>query len=109
MFAQNDNPQVYKEHVISFIDFDFGESVTIMQWLENMNLYGYDIQESYKETIIGHTGNLGTTYLLFQIVQCWCACAADEEKLALTLVLYCSRMMYKYDYCIEFPLIKRNG
>ena len=40
-----------------FIVFSFVEGVTIIDWLENMNLYVSDIEESYKDKIIGHLGN----------------------------------------------------
>ena len=40
-----------------FIVFAFVEGVTIIDWLENMNMYVSDIEESYKDTIIGHLGN----------------------------------------------------
>ena len=36
MLFTNNNPQGYKEDIISFIVFDFGESGTIIAWLENM-------------------------------------------------------------------------
>ena len=61
-----------------------------------MKLYLPDIKESYKDTIIGHLRNSGTTDLLLRIVQYLRACAVDEEKRALPMVLYCSGMMYKY-------------
>ena len=38
-------PQGYKEHVISCIAFYFGYIVTIIDWIENMKLYVYDIEE----------------------------------------------------------------
>ena len=63
MLDPNKNPQGYKEHIISFIDFDFGEGVIIIDWLANMKLYVTDIEESYKYTIIGHLGNSGTSDL----------------------------------------------
>ena len=56
----------------------------------------YDIEESYKETIIGHLGNSVTAYLLLHIVQCWCVCEVNEENQVLPMVLYCPHMMYKY-------------
>ena len=60
MLFPKENPQVDKEHVISFIDFDFGEGATIFGYLENMKLYVSNIEEPYKDTIIGHLGNSGT-------------------------------------------------
>ena len=70
MLIQNKNPQGYKEYVIQFIDFYFGEYVTIIDWIENMKLYVYDTEESYKDTIIGHLGNSGTSDLSLNIVKC---------------------------------------
>ena len=74
----NKNPKGYKERIISFIVFAFGEGVTIFYWQANMNLYVSDIEESYKDTIISHLVNSGTVDLLLQIVQCRYACAVDE-------------------------------
>ena len=48
-----------------------------------------DIEESYKDTIIGHLGNSGTAYLLLHTVQCWRACAVDEENWNLPMILFC--------------------
>ena len=53
-----------------------------------MKLYVSNIEESYKGIIIGHVGNLGTAYLLLHLVQCWRACAVNEENQALHMVLY---------------------
>ena len=39
MLVPNKNPQGYKEHVIFFIVFAFGEVVTIIEWLASMKLY----------------------------------------------------------------------
>ena len=61
-----------------------------------MNLYASDIEESYKDKIIYHLGNSGTADLLLHILKCWRAGAVDEEKQYLSMVLYCSDMMYKY-------------
>ena len=47
-----------------------------------MDIYVSNIEESYKDTILGHLGNSGTSYLLLYIVKCWCACAVDEDKWA---------------------------
>ena len=52
--------------------------------------------------------NSVTADLLLQIVQCWNACAVDEEKLALHIVLYCSGIMYKYYSRNLFFPIKHN-
>ena len=43
-----------------------------------------------------------------QILQCWHACAFDDEKWAITMVMYCSWMMYKYYSCLGFFPIKNN-
>ena len=43
-----------------------------------MKLYVSDIEELYRDTIIGHLINSGTAYLLLRIVECWSACAVDE-------------------------------
>ena len=45
MLVTNKNPQIYKEHVISFIAFDFVKGVTIIDWIANMKLYLSDIEE----------------------------------------------------------------
>ena len=45
MLVPNNKLQRYKEHVISFIVFAFGEGVTIIDWLENMKLYVSNIEE----------------------------------------------------------------
>ena len=52
-------------------------------------LHVSDIEESYKETIIGHLGNSDTADLLLHIVNCWRACAVNEENHNLTMVMYC--------------------
>ena len=54
LFISNKNPPVYKEYVIYFIVFAFGEGVTVIYLLENMKLYVSNIVESYEDTIIGH-------------------------------------------------------
>ena len=105
MLVPNKNPQGYKEHVISFIAFAFGEGVTIIYWITNMKLYVSDILESYKYTIIGNLVNSGTVDLLLNLVQCWRECAANEENQTLPLFLYCSHMMYKYYSCLGFSPI----
>ena len=68
MLINNKNPQGYKEHVILFILFSFGEDVTIIDWIENMKLYVPNIEESYKDKIIGNLVNSGTSYLLLHIL-----------------------------------------
>ena len=73
-----------------------------------MNLYVFNIKESYKDVIIGHLGKSGTADLLIQVVQCWHACAVYEEKRDLPVVLYSSGMMFKYYFCFEFFPIKHN-
>ena len=78
MLVPNNNPQGYKEHVIQFIVFDFGEEVTIIDCITNMKLYMPDIEEYYKNTIIGHMVNPGTVDLLLLILQCWRACTVNE-------------------------------
>ena len=45
MLVINKKPQGYKEHVISFIVFEFGEGVTIIYWIANMKLSKSDIEE----------------------------------------------------------------
>ena len=67
-----------------------------------MKLYVSDIEELYKETIIVNPGKSDTAYLLLHIVQCWCACAANEENRALPIYLYCSQIMCKYFSCLVF-------
>ena len=67
-----------------------------------MKLYLSNIEESYKYTIIGNIGNLGTADLLLHIVNCWSSCEINEEIQDLSLVQYCSHMMYKYYSCLGF-------
>ena len=45
-----------------------------------MKLYTSNIEESYKDTIIGHMGNSDTADLLLYIVQYWRQCVVNEEK-----------------------------
>ena len=45
MLVPNNKLQRYKEHVISFIVFAFGEGVTIIDWLENKKIYVSNIEE----------------------------------------------------------------
>ena len=102
MLFSNHMLQGYKYHVILFIDFSFVEGVTIIYWLSTMKLYVSDIEKSYKNTVIGHLGNSGTTYLSLHIVQCWSECAVDEENRYLHMVMYCSHRMYKYYSLLGF-------
>ena len=67
-----------------------------------MKLYVSDIEESFKDTFIGHLGNSGTSDLVLHTVQCWRVCSVDEENRALPMVLYCSGMIYKYDFHLGF-------
>ena len=53
-------------------------------------------------------GNSGTSDLLLHTVQCWRACAVNEENKALPMVLECSHMMYKYYSCLGFHPIEHN-
>ena len=53
-------------------------------------------------------GKVVTTDLLLHIVQCWSTYAVDEDNLAMTLVMYCSEMMYKYYSGLGFLPIKNN-
>ena len=53
-----------------FLVFGFSEGVTIIYCLLNMNIYVYNIVESYTGTIVGQLGNAGTLYFLLNIVQC---------------------------------------
>ena len=39
-----------------------------------MNIYVSDIEESYKDTIIGHLGDSETVGALLHIVKCWSEC-----------------------------------
>ena len=88
MLVPNKNPQIYKEYVILFMYFDFGEGFTIIYWITNMKLYVSDIEESYKYTTIGNSKNSGTSDLLLHIVQFWSTCAVDEETMDLPMILY---------------------
>ena len=45
-----------------------------------MKIYVPAIEESYKDTIIGHTGNSGPVDLLLRIVQCRNERAAVREN-----------------------------
>ena len=61
-----------------------------------MNMYVSNIVESYKDTVIGHLGNTGTSYLLLHIVQCCITCEVtnmmylyflNEQLLCLYMIL----------------------
>ena len=56
MLITSKNSQGYKEQVILFIAFSFGQVVTINDWLAKMKLYMSDIEVSYKDTIVGNSG-----------------------------------------------------
>ena len=45
VLVKKKTPQKYKEDVISFIDFVFGEGIIITDWLENINLHVSNIEE----------------------------------------------------------------
>ena len=77
MLVPNKNTQEYKDHIISFIAFSFREYFTIIYWLANMKLCLSNIEESYKDKIIGNMVNSGTADLLLHIVQCWSACKVN--------------------------------
>ena len=57
MLVTKNNSHRYKEHIIPFIAFAFGEGVTIVYLIESIKLYVSDIEESYKDIIIVHLGN----------------------------------------------------
>ena len=71
MLVPKNDPPGYTEYVISFIVFSFRECVTIIDFLSNMKLYVSKILESYKYSIVGHSGNLGKKILLLHIVHSW--------------------------------------
>ena len=73
-----------------------------------MNPYVSDIVESYKDTIISHLVDSGTSDLLLQILKCWCEFVGDEYNWYLPAVIYCSGMFYKYYSCLSFLPIKHN-
>ena len=52
-----------------------------------MNVYVYDIIESYQDSIIGHLGNTGTTDFLLHVVKFWCAYEVDKNNRAITMVM----------------------
>ena len=43
-----------------------------------MKIYVSDIEESYKDTTIGHMINSGTADLLLHILQYWYVCEVDK-------------------------------
>ena len=45
MLFTNNNLQGYKENVILFIVFEYGEGVTIIDWLAKTKLYVSNIEE----------------------------------------------------------------
>ena len=49
-----------------------------------MKIYVSNIEESYKDTIIGHLVNSGIADLLLHIVQCWRAYAVNKGHLGST-------------------------
>ena len=73
-----------------------------------MNIYVSDIVKLYRDTIICHLVNSGTSYLLFCIVQCWHVCEFDEDNRSLPMVLYWLGIMCKYYSCLGFFPIKHN-
>ena len=87
MLVPNHNPQLYKEHIVSFISFSFVEGVTIVDWISNMKLYLSNIYESYKDIIIFYLVNLGTGDLSLHIVNFCIACAVDEDKQSINMFL----------------------
>ena len=52
-----------------------------------MELYVSNILDSYKDTIIGHFGNISTADFSVYIVKSWRACTVDEENFSLPMVL----------------------
>ena len=62
----------------------------------------------YKYSIAGNFGNSDTDDLLLHIVQCWSACAVDEDNCYLTMVLYWSGIILKYYLRLGFLPIKHN-
>ena len=95
MLVANKNPQGYKECVMYVTVFYFGYGDSIIDWLANIKLYVANIEESYKDTIIGHLVISYIAYLLLYIVQYFPKCSVNEEKWDLTMVLYYTVIMYK--------------
>ena len=69
MLVTCNNTPGYKGHVIYLKTFDFGERVTIIDFLKYMKAYLSKIVESYKNTLISFWGNSGKTDLLLHIEQ----------------------------------------
>ena len=63
MLVPNKNLPGHKEYAICFTFFAFGEGVTVIDGILNMNIYVADIVESDKDTIIRNLVNVGKTYL----------------------------------------------
>ena len=57
MLVPNNNSPEYKGSFIYFITYYFEEYAIIIYWIASMNLYLFDIVESYKYTIIRNLGN----------------------------------------------------
>ena len=87
MFFPNKNPPGYKERVISCIWFEFVGVINMIDYPSNVKLYVSNIVELNKDAIIGHMGNLGTSYFLRYIVQYWSVCAVDEDNQDLTMLM----------------------
>ena len=60
MLVPNNNPKGYKQDGIFLLPFTFGSCVTIIDCIENIKIYVSDIEESYKDKIIGHLIYSGT-------------------------------------------------
>ena len=67
-----------------------------------------DIEESYKNTIVGHLVNSGTEDLLLHIVQCWREFSFNEEKLKLPIFMCFLVKMYRYYSYLGCFSIKNN-
>ena len=93
MIVPKNNPQGYKEYVIYFIDFGFGEFITVIDFLENMNIYVSNFVDLYKDTIIFHLENTDTSYLLLHTVDYWSEFEVNRENKDLPMVMYCSVTM----------------
>ena len=52
-----------------------------------MKLYVSNIVESYKDSIIGHLVNSGTSDFSLNMVQCWRACTVYEKNRDLSMVM----------------------
>ena len=73
-----------------------------------MMFYVSNTVESYKDTIIGNLRNVGTSYFLLQIVQCWHACVVDKENWDLSMDMFFSGITPKYYSRLGFLPIKHN-